>query len=51
VRVALTFDTEHPGRPTRPGTEDEILATLASEDLIGGLRDRGAEFVVPDELD
>jgi len=33
VRVALTFDTEHPGRPTRPGTEEEILATLASEGI------------------
>jgi peptidoglycan-N-acetylglucosamine deacetylase len=29
VRVALTFDTEFPGRPTRPGTEDRILDTLA----------------------
>ena len=30
MRVALTFDTEHPGRPTRPGTEDRILDTLAT---------------------
>jgi peptidoglycan/xylan/chitin deacetylase (PgdA/CDA1 family) len=30
VRVALTFDTEFPGRPTVPGVEDELLATLAA---------------------
>jgi peptidoglycan/xylan/chitin deacetylase (PgdA/CDA1 family) len=29
VRVALTFDTEFPGRPTVPGVEDELLAALA----------------------
>jgi peptidoglycan-N-acetylglucosamine deacetylase len=29
VAVALTFDTEFPGRPTTPGTEDQILETLA----------------------
>jgi peptidoglycan/xylan/chitin deacetylase (PgdA/CDA1 family) len=29
VRVALTFDTEHPGRPTRPGVESRILEALA----------------------
>jgi peptidoglycan/xylan/chitin deacetylase (PgdA/CDA1 family) len=28
MRVALTFDTEHPGRPARPGGEDRILAAL-----------------------
>jgi peptidoglycan-N-acetylglucosamine deacetylase len=30
MQVALTFDTEHPGRPTRTGGEDRILETLAS---------------------
>jgi len=30
VRVALTFDTEFPGRPTTPGAEDQILETLAA---------------------
>ena len=30
MQVALTFDTEHPGRPTRAGGEDRILETLAS---------------------
>ena len=30
MRVALTFDTEFPGRPTVPGVEDELLATLAA---------------------
>jgi len=30
VRVALTFDTEFPGRPTVPGVEDELLAALAA---------------------
>jgi peptidoglycan/xylan/chitin deacetylase (PgdA/CDA1 family) len=30
MRVALTFDTEHPGRPTRLGTEDQILDALGS---------------------
>jgi len=29
VRVALTFDTEFPGRPTTPGAEGRILETLA----------------------
>ncbi len=31
MRVALTFDTEHPDRPHRPGAADEILAFLAGE--------------------
>jgi peptidoglycan/xylan/chitin deacetylase (PgdA/CDA1 family) len=30
VRVALTFDTEFPGRPTVPGVEDQVLAALAA---------------------
>jgi peptidoglycan/xylan/chitin deacetylase (PgdA/CDA1 family) len=29
VPVALTFDTEFPGRPTEPGTEERVLAGLA----------------------
>jgi peptidoglycan/xylan/chitin deacetylase (PgdA/CDA1 family) len=29
VQIALTFDTEFPGRPTHAGTEDRILETLA----------------------
>jgi peptidoglycan/xylan/chitin deacetylase (PgdA/CDA1 family) len=29
VRVALTFDTEFPGRPTSAGAEDRLLAALA----------------------
>jgi peptidoglycan-N-acetylglucosamine deacetylase len=33
VRVALTFDTEFPGRPTTPGTEDRILETLAAAEV------------------
>jgi peptidoglycan-N-acetylglucosamine deacetylase len=33
LRVALTFDTEHPGRPTRPGVEDEILSVLGDAGL------------------
>jgi len=28
MRVALTFDTEFPGRPTEAGTEERILASL-----------------------
>ena len=28
MKVALTFDTEFPGRPTLPGVEDRILASL-----------------------
>lgn len=28
MRVALTFDTEHPDRPCPPGVTDSILATL-----------------------
>ena len=31
MRVALTFDTEHPGRPCRGGVLDLILASLAGE--------------------
>jgi peptidoglycan/xylan/chitin deacetylase (PgdA/CDA1 family) len=31
VRVALTFDAEHPDRPHRAGVADEILALLADE--------------------
>jgi peptidoglycan/xylan/chitin deacetylase (PgdA/CDA1 family) len=30
-RVALTFDAEHPDRPTRPGVAEELLDLLASE--------------------
>jgi peptidoglycan/xylan/chitin deacetylase (PgdA/CDA1 family) len=33
VRVALTFDTEHPGHPTAPGVEDRILEALADAGL------------------
>lgn len=29
MRVALTFDAEHPDRPAEPGTTEAILATLA----------------------
>src|ERR687885_3013420 len=29
MRVALTFDTEFPARPTEPGVEDRLLAALA----------------------
>ena len=35
MRVALTFDTEFPGRPNRPGGEDRILETLADEGIRG----------------
>jgi peptidoglycan/xylan/chitin deacetylase (PgdA/CDA1 family) len=35
MRVALTFDTEFPGRSTVPGTEDRILAALAEADVKG----------------
>jgi peptidoglycan-N-acetylglucosamine deacetylase len=31
VRVALTFDTEHPGRPCPPGVTESILAALDQE--------------------
>jgi peptidoglycan/xylan/chitin deacetylase (PgdA/CDA1 family) len=30
VRVALTFDAEHPDRPHRPGGTERVLATLAA---------------------
>jgi peptidoglycan-N-acetylglucosamine deacetylase len=33
MRVALTFDTEFPGRPARAGAEDRILETLASAEI------------------
>jgi hypothetical protein len=36
VRVALTFDTEHPDRPCPAGVTESILATLD---------EAGAEFV------
>jgi peptidoglycan/xylan/chitin deacetylase (PgdA/CDA1 family) len=31
MRVALTFDAEHPDRPYRPGVHDEIVALLSAE--------------------
>ncbi len=34
-RVALTFDTEHPDRPTRDGVIDEILAVLERTQVRG----------------
>jgi peptidoglycan/xylan/chitin deacetylase (PgdA/CDA1 family) len=33
LRVALTFDVEHPDRPTRDGITQAILDTLAAEDV------------------
>jgi peptidoglycan-N-acetylglucosamine deacetylase len=33
MKVALTFDTEFPGRPAVPGTEDRILGALAEADV------------------
>jgi peptidoglycan-N-acetylglucosamine deacetylase len=33
TRVALTFDAEHPDRPTRPGVVEEILKTLDGESI------------------
>ena len=33
MRVALTFDAEHPDRPHRPGVADEIVALLAAEQV------------------
>jgi peptidoglycan-N-acetylglucosamine deacetylase len=35
VKIALSFDTEFPGRPARPGGEDRILETLADEQVRG----------------
>jgi peptidoglycan/xylan/chitin deacetylase (PgdA/CDA1 family) len=35
MQIALTFDTEFPGRPTRPGAEDRILETLAGAGIRG----------------
>jgi peptidoglycan-N-acetylglucosamine deacetylase len=32
-RVALTFDAEHPDRPTRPGVAEELLVLLATEQV------------------
>ena len=33
-RVALTFDAEHPDRPSDPGTTERLLETLAHEGVI-----------------
>ena len=33
MRAALTFDTEHPGRPTRAGSEHQLLDALAAADV------------------
>ena len=33
LRVALTFDTEHPDRPSDPGTTDVLLGLLAARDI------------------
>ena len=35
MRVALTFDTEFPGRPTQAGVEERILAALAEAGAVG----------------
>jgi peptidoglycan/xylan/chitin deacetylase (PgdA/CDA1 family) len=35
VRLALTFDTEHPGRPSTAGIEQRLLDTLASAGVRG----------------
>ena len=35
MRVALTFDTEFPARPTVAGAEDRLLASLAAADVLG----------------
>ncbi|HEX6490582.1 MAG TPA: polysaccharide deacetylase family protein [Gaiellaceae bacterium] len=35
MRVALTFDTEFPGRPAVPGVEERILAALAEAGAVG----------------
>jgi peptidoglycan/xylan/chitin deacetylase (PgdA/CDA1 family) len=35
MRVALTFDTEFPGRPTVAGVEEQILAALADAAVTG----------------
>ena len=35
VRVALTFDAEHPDRPHRPGGTEKVLATLAATGTTG----------------
>lgn len=32
-RVALTFDTEHPDRPSRPGVQERLLDGLATLDV------------------
>ena len=33
MQIALTFDTEFPGRPTRAGSENRILETLAGAEI------------------
>jgi peptidoglycan/xylan/chitin deacetylase (PgdA/CDA1 family) len=33
LRVALTFDTEHPDRPALPGTTEALIAGLARHDV------------------
>ena len=33
LRVALTFDVEHPDRPTREGVTQSIVDTLAAADV------------------
>jgi len=35
MRIALTFDTEFPARPTVAGAEDRLLASLAAADVLG----------------
>ena len=35
LRVALTFDTEHPDRPALPGTTEALIARLAEHDIRG----------------
>ena len=35
LRVALTFDTEHPDRPALPGTTEALIARLAAHEIRG----------------
>jgi len=35
-KVALTFDAEHPDRPSAPGVQERLLELLARDDVTEG---------------
>ena len=45
LRVALTFDVEHPDRPTRDGVTQDIVAALSAADVRAIMRENPRRLV------